>query len=79
LLTLVAVSAGATLIARSRFALSPWLAGGLLLVAAVSVARGARSLIFANQNESLVQLLCLAALAAGVLAASAAPRQGRDP
>jgi arabinofuranan 3-O-arabinosyltransferase len=79
LLTLVAVSVGALLISRSRFTLPAWLGGALLIVAALTVTRGARSLIFARQNDSLVQLLCLAALAAGVLAACSAPRQGRDP
>jgi arabinofuranan 3-O-arabinosyltransferase len=79
LLTLAAVAASGLLIARSRLAVPSWVGGVLLLLAAFSVARGARPLIFANQNASLVQLLCLAALAAGVLAACSGPRQGRDP
>ena len=54
-------------------------AGTLLVVAAVVVGRGERTLVFVRQNGSTAQLLCVAALGIAVLAALGLPRQGRDP
>jgi hypothetical protein len=80
LVVLALIAGAAMLVRRSWFALPAWLSGLLLIGAALSVARGRRALVFAHQNESLTQLLCIGALAAAVLAAASwVPRQDREP
>ena len=78
-LLLVAGAVAVRLVGRRWFAVSAWLAGVLLLAAAVEVVDVRRALLFAQQNAPVTQLLCIAGLAAGVLAASWRPRRRREP
>lgn len=78
-LTFAVLAVAAVLTGRIPPVAARTFAGMLLVVAAVVVARGERTLVFVRQNGSTAQLLCVAALGIAVLAALGLPRQGRDP
>jgi arabinofuranan 3-O-arabinosyltransferase len=78
-LTFAVLAVAAVLAGRIAAVAVRTFGGALLVVAALVVARGERTLIFVRQNGSTAQLLCVAALAIAVLAALGLPRQGRDP
>ena len=78
IVVVVAVSVAVIVAGRS---LRPWsalVAGGVLVVAGLVVARAEQTTIFAQQNSSQVQLLCVTALAIGAVASVVRRRRRRD-
>ena len=78
-LTFAVLAVAAVLVGRIPAVAVRTFAGALLVVGALVVARGERTLIFVRQNGATAQLLCVAVLAVALLAALGLPRQGRDP